>query len=341
MLNQRQFSLWVSVGLCLALLGYPKTVFSEGEGSVQAGPIPVVNQSPIQLLFLQPIPDRAETFQAGHGWVQLTTTLTNTLVSRESAHYQGHLDMEMVRTSLDAAFGVSPNLEVGFSLPMAHHYSGVLDGLIHDVEDAVGDPRGVRGAEERNSFTYFVKKDGETFISAEENSTGVGDAALRVKMNLFDEGDFYPTLSGRVSVKLPTGSRARGLGSGEMDWGVGLLLEKDMKGLSLYLNADVIFPGEAFEDVGLSLREFYTVMLGVEYRVSQRFSVISQAGYLSRPFEHTGIEILDRRIYELLVGFDFRTRGNRFFQGGVVEDILDSPDATADVSLFLNVGVGF
>jgi len=341
MLNQKRFFCWVVLGACTATLLLADLAFSGNRWQEKAGPIPIMNQSPIQLLFLQPVPDRAETFPAGHGLIRLNTTLTNTLVSKTSTHYEATLDLEVLRTSLEAAFGVSPWLEVAFSLPFSHYYSGILDGFVQDVENAFGDARGIRDAEQRNTFTYSVKKDGKTVISGSENTTGVGDMALRIKAKVFDQGELRPTLSTRAAVKLPTGRRGRAFGSGEPDWGVGLLLEKDVKKISLYLNADVTFPGEAFDDVGLSLREFYTLLLGVEYNFSPRFSVLSQASFVSRPFEHTGIEILDRRIYELLVGLSYHTKGNQFIQGGIVEDMFDSQDATADVMFFLNVGMNF
>ncbi len=81
----------------------------------RSGPISIVNQSPIQLLFLQPIPDRADTLPKGHCSIRLNTTITNTLLSQESEHFDATIDMEMIRTSLELASGLLPNLEIGLS----------------------------------------------------------------------------------------------------------------------------------------------------------------------------------------------------------------------------------
>lgn len=304
----------------------------------KSGPIPVVNQSPVQLLFLQPVPDRAVAPPAGHGSVRLTTTVANTLVSKESSHYQTTLDMEAVRACLDVRYSVLPRLDIGFFVPVSHYYDGFLDGFIEDVEEAFGNVRGVREQEDADTFTYSVKKDGRSFISGSENTTGVGDVVLAAKTTIMDQETAWPALAVRASIKLPTGKKSRGFGSGEPDWGLGMLLEKDLGPLSLYWNGDVTFPGDAFDDVGLSVQEFVTLMLGVEYGITPQFSILSQICFESRPFEHTGVEVLDRRIYELLVGADYRTKGRAFFQCGIVEDIIDSTDATADFSFFLNVG---
>ena len=341
MLNQDHFYDWAVVALFAVSLLFVDPAFSAEQRKAGAGPIPIVNQSPIQLLFLQPVPDKAEAFSKGHGRVRLVTTVTNSLMSGTSANYEGTLDLETLRTSLDAAFGVSSRLELGVTIPFCHYYDGMLDGFVHDVEEAYGNVRGIRETEERNTFTYSVEENGNSIISGSENTVGLGDVILRMKASVFEQAPSRPALSARVSVKLPTGRKGRGFGSGEPDWGIGLLLQKDLKSLNFYLNSDVIVPGEAFDDLGVSLREFYTLMLGVEYRITPRFSALSQASFLSRPFKHTGLAMLDRRIYALTLGLSYRIQEDYLIQGGLVEDILDSQDATADVTFFLNVGVGF
>lgn len=329
-------SLWLWLYVGVAFAGDSRTSWKE-----QSGPIPLVNQSPIQLLFLQPAPDRAETLPTGHGAIRLNTTLTNTLLSEELQYDSATLDMEAFRTAFAVRYAVLPRLEITLSLPVIHHYSGFMDRFILDVEQALGDPREIRTEQRADEFTYFVKQDEETFISGSKNSTGIADLTFMAKTKIWNRGQVLPTLSARVCLKLPTGDEDRAFGSGETDWGFGLLLEKDVKALNLYLNADVTFPGEAFDDAGVSLREFYTLMFGVEYRLRPRWSVLSQLNYLTRPFEHTNIDLLDKRIFEILVGLHYQAGDKIFIQAGAVEDIFDSADASADVTLFMNMGLNF
>lgn len=102
-----------------------------------------------------------------------------------------------------------------------------------------------------------------------------------------------------------------------------------------------MFPGDPFDDVRVSVRPFYSLMWGVEYMFSSRTSLLSQLYFQTRPFRHTGLDILDRRIFEVLVGVAYRSQGRLFFQFGGTEDIVDSVDATADVTLFVNLGMRF
>jgi hypothetical protein len=317
-----------------------KSAFSDQFGSAwqeKTGPIPIVNQFPLQLLFLQPLPDRAEVLPKGQGAVRLNTTLTNSLVSKQSTHYDVTVDMEALRTCLQVGYGISSWLELGYSVPASYYWGGILDGFIYDVESFFGSVRRIREVEERYAFTYHVKKDGKTVISGSNNTIGIGDIPVRLKANVVGQGNVWPAVSTRASVKLPTGSKSKAFGSGEFDWGLGLLLEKDIKDLSIYLNGDVTFPGDAYEDDGINLQEFYTLLFGLEYRWTPRLSLLGQTYHMTRPFSQTGVPPLDRRIHELLLGLSYRTKGNLAIQGGLMQDIIDSSDAGADVTFFFNI----
>ncbi len=339
-----QFLCRICCSTLLLIFLYPGTAFpgdSWMNWQERAGPISIVNQSPIQLLFLQPIPDRVDTLPGGYSSIRVNTTITNTLLSQKSEHYAATIDTEMIRTSLEVHYGAMPGLELGLSIPFAHYYSGFMDKPILEVEKIFGKTRAVRREEEADQFTYFVKKDNKIFISGSKNSTGMGDFVLRAKGKVWDEGNTLPGLSARLAVKFPTGDKDRAFGSGEVDWGLGLLLQKNINRMSAYLNADVTFPGDAFDDAGVSLREFYTFMLGTEYRFTPRFSALAQINWITRPFKDTGLELLDRRIIEFLIGLSYCTKNGIFVQTGGVEDFFDSCESGADFTFFLNAGMNF
>jgi hypothetical protein len=340
-----KFSQWIAylIGLFLLLnAGNAPSANVETDWEEKSGPIPIVNQSPIQLLFLQAIPDNAETLPKGQSSLRLNTTITNTLLSQTSENYTGVVDMEMIRTSLELQYGLGEGVEAGTSLPFVYSYSGFMDNIILDFEEFFFDStRTVRVHQEAYNYEYCIKKGNRPLISGKKRCSGIGDLVLRVKGKIWDEGRILPALSTRVAVKVPTGEKDRALGSGEPDYGFGLLLQKDTGRLTAYLNADVIFPGDAFEQEGVPLREFYEVMLGAEYKVGSQSSVVGQINYVTRPFKDTGLPMLDRRIYDLLLGIQYVTEGGVFFQGGAIEDFNRSWDAGADITFFLNVGKEF
>lgn len=339
-----RFSRWLPCCIGIFLLLHAGNAVSgdiRWDWQEKSGPISIVNQSPVQLLFLQPAPDRADTLPKGRTSIRLNTTVTNTLLSEKSTRYSGGIDTEMIRTSLELSHGVLPGLELGLSFSVNHFYSGFMDKPILEVERMSGKIRGIRREEDPGRVTYFLMRGDEVIISASENRTGVGDLVLRAKKMVWDEEGALPRLSARLAVKLPTGDEDRAFGSGEVDCGLGLLFQKDIERMSFYLNGDVIFPGDAFDAFGVSLREFYGLMLGAEHRCTPRLSVVAQMSWSTRPFKDTGLEMLDRRIYELLIGVTYRTKNGVFIQGGGMEDIVSSFDAGADFTLFLNAGMNF
>jgi hypothetical protein len=340
-----RFTHWIAcpIGVFLFLYaGNAYPVHLESLCEEKSGPIPVVNQAPIQLLFLQPIPDKAETLPKGQGSLRLNIAVTNTLLSATSTNYQGVVDMEMIRASLDGKYGIVPGLEMSVSLPFVYRYPGIMDHAILEFEEVFNAERAIRKHQVEDQYEYYVKKNNTTFISGNrERSSGIGDLALWIKGRVWDEGDILPSLSTRLGVKVPTGDKERAFGSGKADYGFGLLLQKDMRGLTTYLNADVIFPGDAFDQEGVALSEFYEIMLGAEHKLTSRLSLLGQLNCIARPFEGTGLQMLDRRIYDFLVGINYLTEGGVSVQAGAREDFKNSGDAGADITFFLTVGKGF
>jgi hypothetical protein len=51
--------------------------------------------------------------------------------------------------------------------------------------------------------------------------------------------------------------------------------------------------------------------------------------------------MLDRRIVDLLLGVTYQHPDGFFVQAGTMEDIVDSADAGADITFFLNLGWHF
>ena len=146
------------------------------------GPLRLVNQQPVQLLFLQPFPDRADVTPFRHFDVDLNVALTNTLVG-DQQDFTVNLDLEMVRTVIALRYGVHPNFEVGVALPIIYTYGGILDGFILGVERLItpGGERPLRKNQVAGTFTYQVSRGNRVFIQGQEDALGIGDIVLQAK----------------------------------------------------------------------------------------------------------------------------------------------------------------
>ena len=301
------------------------------------GPLRLVNQQPVQLLFLQPFPDQADVTPVGHLGVHLNTALTNTLVG-DMQDFTANLDLEMVRTVIDLRYGVYPNLEVGLVLPIMYTYGGILDGFILGVERLLtpGRERPLRKNQVAGAFTYQVSRGDRVFIQGHDNTTGIGDVVLQAKAHLLPEQEWLPALSLRAAVKFPSGDTDRAFGSGKVDGSLGFILQKSLWRFTLYVNGDVTFPGQAFNDVGVSLHPFFLGVFAIEFRLSRPISLVLQLRGDTRPF-HDTIPILDKRILETDLGVNWALSRSLVLQAGLVEDQFNSACCSADVSFFLNL----
>lgn len=303
------------------------------------GPLRLVNQHPMQLLFLQSFPDRADVSPPGQVHLGLNTALTNTLlVDQRGAGVTATIDLEMVRAVLELRYGLHPRLEVGVELPLLYTYDGILDTFILDTERVLtpNRERPIRKQQRAGQFVYQVQRGGDFFIQGQDDAFGPGDMVLKAKYALLPEGRYQPAVSLRAALKLPTGDKGQGFGSGAVDGSVGLLLQKSWWRLTVYLNADVTFPGPAFGEVDLSVQPFFLGVLSVEFRLSQSVSLVAQLRGDTRPF-HGTIPLLDKRLIETDVGVNWAITRRLVLQAGVAEDQARSDCCSADVSFFLNL----
>jgi hypothetical protein len=301
------------------------------------GPLRLVNQQPVQLLFLQPFPDRADVTPYRHVEVDLNMALTNTLVG-DQQEFTANLDLEMVRTVIALRYGIYPNVDVGCSLPLIYTYGGILDSFILGVERLLtpGRERPLRKNQVSGAFTYQVSRGDRVFIQGQDDAVGIGDFVLQAKAHLLQEQGWWPAVSLRAAVKFPSGDADRAFGSGKMDGSHGVLLQQSWWRFTFYVNADVTFPGQAFEDVGVSVHPFFMGLFAIEFRVSHPVSLVLQLRGDTRPF-HDTIAILDKRILETHLGVNWALSRHLALQAGFPEDQFHSACCSADVSFLLNL----
>jgi Protein of unknown function (DUF3187) len=297
------------------------------------GPLRLVNQQPLQLLFLQLSPDVTTPVQAGHALVHFDVALTNTLLQQEGP-VTADIDLEMVRAVVDLRYGLLQRLEVGVELPFLYTYGGILDEFIEDFERLLGVLCCERAQQNAREVSYRVFRGNRQILQGDANAAGIGDMAVKLKFRLWPEGTWQPALSLRTAVKFPTGAKAQAFGSGEVDGGIGLLLQKTFGRWTVYINSDITFPGDGFASV--AVQPFVSGLVALEYRLSQPLSLVAQFRGDSRPFYAT-IPVLDHHLYTVLLGFNWAIAPALVLQGGITEDVFDSSCCSADLSVFVNL----
>ncbi len=327
-----------------ALLG--AGVLDVGAAEVH-GPLAIRNQSPIQVLFFQFVPERAVPL--GHKEVLLRVDIseTNTLTAdtgRDSL--SGRLDLEMTYANVQARIGLDKDWEVGVDVPIIAMHGPFMDSFIDWFERLINYERTIR-AEEReqgtgNQFTYRVSRNGETILQGVDGRVGVGDMAFQVKWAPppLRETASSPAVAMRLALKVPTGDADAAFGSGRPDIAVGLALEKTFARWTLHGNLNMTVPiGSRFD--GLDIQPIYSGLLGFEYRFVPALAVVGQLSANSAPFLDTGLAFFDDWSDWAALGLSWAPSRAWRVQGGIMENLFTSADAGADFGFFLSASCRF
>jgi hypothetical protein len=270
------------------------------------GPIPARNYNPVQILFLSLPIEQATTVPEGGLEVRLEAAESNAIMLESNSDANAQVKFETLRTSLAVKYGLPKRLEVGLEIPFLNRNSGFLDPFIVWIEKTFGYANPDRDKFQEGKFGgYEIATHGATVISGENNQSGLGDIVLNAKYVVLSGGPKRPDVAVRLAVKLPTGDFDKQFGSGTPDVGIGIALQKTVwNRLALYLNQNVVFPIGDFSGADLPLRPISTTALAGEFLWTSWFSLAAQLDYYTSPFYGTGVQVLDKPVFEIAVGLN-------------------------------------
>jgi hypothetical protein len=263
------------------------------------GPFPTRNYNPVQLMFLSLPIEQATTVPQGGLEIQLEAAESSATMYESNPDAEVKIKFETLQTALTLKYGLPYRLEVGLEIPFLMRSSGFLDPFIIWTENVFDNPNPDRDQFTKNQFGgYSITHNGETIVSGVNNQSGIGDIVLRAKYGVLSEGARRPALSMRLAVKFPTGDFRKQFGSGELDVGIGLALQKTVwSRLMLYVNQNVVFPTGDFADTTLSLNPISTTAGAAEWLWTSWFSTVVQLDYYTTPFHGTGTRALDNTVF--------------------------------------------
>ncbi len=308
---------------------------------ILGGPFPIRSLSPIQLLYFQFVPERAVPMPRGLWNVRFDLVEANILARDQHQADAFLFDFELTRANLALQYGLFERLAVGLEIPLLYTWKGFLDELIKGFEDVTGFKRSIRFERPQHLFSYTLQKDGKNALQGTSGAVGVGDIAIAAKALFGEEGRLAPAIAGRLALKLPTGDDDRALGSGAVDVGLGLAVEKTFGPIHIYLNTGLTIPtGNPFAGTGIDSLPMLSTFLTGEYRLTERFSLLLQLNGVTPPVRNTGLDI-DHSTFEILAGFNWAIPGLPVvWQAGFMEDLNDT-NRTADFALFMSWSMFF
>ena len=313
------------------------------------GPVPIRNQMPLYLFYLQLAPDKASVVERNRFLINTDYAVSNITVSAftpATSLYDVQIDLEVQRLTLDFRYGLYDNLEVGLEIPYIALCSGYLDDLTESFEDGIGarTPRS-RERQGSNEFDYSFQYQNRYLIRESRSKRGIGDMVLNAKYQLLKESwySIWPNLSLRGAVKFPTADEGDLIGSGNFDYGVGVLLDKSFfERVFIYMggNAMRIKKPDVLDALGID-EGLYSYLFALEFFFTKRFSAIVQFTGNTTPYPESSTNPLDNDAHDWLLGFNYRLKekSNITWNFAVVENI--SAASSPDVSLHTGLGIEF
>ena len=313
-------------------LGGLLCLWSADAGAEGFGPFPVRNFNPLQQLVLNMPGDRAAVISRGALDVRLELAETAAVYSQTSPDALAQMKFETLRNGLFLRYGVTSKLEVAVEIPLLYRYEGFMGGMIEAVEKATVGLSPARSALSNVSYAYNITRNGQQIVNGTNGALGLGDTMVQAKYQLVNETSLMPALSLRTAVKLPTGKESEFFGSGSPDFGLGIALEKALGSRwILHGNLNGVLPTGRI--AGLSLHPTIMGIAAAEYLWSDNLSWTLQFDYYTSPFMHTGLEVLDKGVTELVAGFGYRFAEHWLWQVYAIENVDFITGGAADFTL--------
>ena len=330
----------------LILLFLPSLSFASLTEYRPAGPLNARSQNPLYLQFLAMPIESPQTLNQHQFETKVSTTFSNAFEYDPFANTIVNLDMEIWRTAIAFAYGVTDEIDIQIEIPFITNGGGFLDSFIQWYHNLFGLPNGGRELVGNNEFHYDLIQGGNNLLGYTNTAFGFSDITLRFKY-IFSERLRLPFfLAATGYVKLPTGQASKGLGSGQLDAGMSLFGEKSIKRFHFVTQVGVAVLGKSNALNPIQKRAFFSFGQSVEFQILDALSVIVQLTGNTSAFKNTNTTVLSDPVLDLNIGFAGAVPLQHwfidefFYQWSFSEDIM-SRGPSVDFSVLFLMGVRY
>ena len=300
------------------------------------GPIPLRSLAGLSLIFYQPAPERAATLPKG-AW-RLATNFNYASIEDDGENDEASvfLDGEILGWEVRADYGITDRLELSITIPTYYTTGGFLDRTIDEFHDLTGLSRS--SSRDANQWTHEIAVGDETIFDPDDDRFGLADIPVQLKYAILTEHAYPLGLSVRAGLELPTGRESEDFGSGGLDLGLGVILEKSFDHLGFFSSFDYLVyerPSD-FRSAGASLEDFiFAASWGAEWRPMDFWAIHAQFDVLGNYIRGTSLSKLEDAQLIPSLGLSFAVTDSLRLRLAASEDM--SHAATADIAFFLGL----
>ena len=300
------------------------------------GPMQAANRFPLHLMFLTPKPVPADLPPSGALDATMSFDYSNTYLNKSSRDWDVLIDMEMSVLGLDLAYGIGSRWAVRLDMPLVSMGNGFLDGFLENFHDALDVGNYDREERPKNQFAFSIAKSDQVWFEGRPGRMDLADTTLSAQYKLIRPKRRRPLLSTlMISLKLPTGDKDVGLGSGNFDLGLFLPSKWRFESCSLYLMPGFVVVGDPkTSEPSVAAQDVYALFAGVAYDHNEFWTWLMQVNAYSTPLEFADIEALDDGAVDLAIGLHYRLTRHWLFEFSFSEDLTrTAPDFTVRFAL--------
>jgi hypothetical protein len=318
------------------ILGWMVGMALPNSAAADYGPMQAANRFPLHMMFLTPKPISADLPPSGAVDATITFDYNNTFLNKSSRDWDVLIDMEMSVLGLDIAYGMGSRWAARLDMPIVYMDDGFLDGFLENFHDALDVGNYDRHERPKNQFAYSIAKSDQVWFKASPGRIELADTTLSAQYELIRPKLRRPLMSTlMISLKLPTGDKDVGLGSGNVDLGFFLPSKWRIEPCSLYLMPGFVIVGDPKTDQpSVAARDVYALFAGLAYDYNEFWTWLMQVNAYSTPLEFTDIEALDDGAVDLAIGLHYRLTRHWLFEFSFSEDLTrTAPDFTVRFAL--------
>ena len=308
-----------------------------------AGPLPVRNQNPAQLVAPSLDPGRARPLPGGAVDLRIDAAYTSLFLSGSGNGNSLYQDGEILRTSIKTKAGLGQDLEVTAELPFAHTSGGFLDEFLIDYHDALGLPDQGRSSVPNNQWDVHARRGSTDVHRLDQANVQLLDVPLGMTWHFLPVTEERPYgLGVRGVVDVPLAHDEHGYGTGRWEFAAGLFGEADVGMFSFTGWANYAWTRQPYlaRQTAFPVEDIVTFGGGVEWLASDSLSFVLQTQVENSLLENLAFREAANDQWLLWSGGRIRLSQQALLEIAVGEDLSEhtGPDVTFYLSLLLQLG---
>jgi hypothetical protein len=167
---------------------------------------------------------------------------------------------------------------------------------------------GLRMGLTHNLDFHWASADFLHVVDGTGDRTGFGDSWLGLRYRFLEQGKYRPSLGLSYQAKVPSANTALGLGSGQVDHALSLLVSKDLHPFHVDFNVTPLFAGR---------QSASGVDHNIGFALSSSTPITKRLGMVAEGYGYTSLNAENPAFASTMIGFTYQVNPRLFLDSGI------------------------